>query len=489
MIGQWHNPSMSENSDKSGLVEIDAPFPNGKPPERTRSALRRKIVEIDGREFEGLELEGFQKCVDIVARNAPLVFITGPAGTGKSTLVRYLRHQFAHGEQRRNIAVVAPTAVAAMASMGQTIHSFFGFSHRPADSFTDDILPTERNRLLCGALNTLVIDEISMVRADMLDAIDKALRVNTGRDDLFGGVQVVVVGDLLQLPPIVSDQAERRLFPPSPEATYRSAFFFGARCLDGRDILKTVSLRQVFRQDDERFVDILHNVRMERDLEDALEELNNKCCEEIPEGWRGIHIVPTNSQADDINHRALEQIQSPARRYEAIIEGEFEVRDRRVPAPNPLDVKVGARIMLVQNDPRRRWINGSLGEIVDLDEDTIRVRLFDGGGEIDVGRASWGNFRTAYDEQRRRLVCEEIGSYKQFPMMLGWAATIHKTQGATLDNVVVDLGRTFDFGQAYVALSRCRSMKGLRLKRPLNQGDVRAEPTMRDWYSQLQQAK
>ena len=473
---------MDNNSKNSGVVEIKAPFPDGPSAPYPNDGPRRRIVEIDEAEFKGLELGGFQQCVDIIARNEPLVFITGPAGTGKSTLVRYIRHCFAHGERRRNIAVVAPTAVAAAAAVGQTIHSFFGFPHVPPDSFIDDIRPTERRRLLCEALDTLVIDEISMVRADMVDAIDKALRVNRGVEDLFGGVQVVVVGDLLQLPPLVTTPEERKLFPPFPDASYRSAFFYGAHCLE--ECAPSIALlKRVFRQDDETFAGLLHDVRMERNLEGALEELNDRCCHPPPDEWRGVFVVPTNSRADDINHRELEQINSPLRRYHAIKEGEFEVQDRRMPAPNPLDLKEGAQVMLVKNHPRKQWINGDLAEVVGLSDDIIRVRLLDGGGEVDVGRAKWENYRMAYDDKRRRLVCEEIGAYKQFPMALGWAATIHKTQGATLDSIVVDLaGGTFDCGQTYVALSRCRSMDGLYLMRPLTQGDVMVEPTVRAWY-------
>ena len=472
----------------SSVVETTAPFPAGRPAPLPGGAPPRPIVEIDGKEFEGLELDGFQQCVDIISRNDPLVFITGPAGAGKSTLVRYIRHHFAHAkpeERRKNIAVVAPTAVAAMAAMGQTIHSFFGFEHKPADSFIDDIRPTERCRLLCEVLDTLVIDEISMVRADMLDAIDKALRVNTGvKDQLFGGIQVVAVGDLLQLPPIVSTPQERQLFPPSPEAAYASAFFYGARCLEEREP-SIALLKQVFRQDDEQFVELLRDVRMERNLDCVLEHLNDKCHRSLPQGWRGVSIVPANRRADFINHTELGKISSPARFYHAITEGEFEVQDRRMPAPNPLQLKVGAQVMLVQNHPRRQWINGTLAEVVDLLDDEIRVRMLDGGKEVDVGRAKWPNYRMTYDADRRRLVCEEVGSYKQFPMTLGWAATIHKTQGATLDSVFVDLDSgAFDFGQTYVALSRCRSMDGLYLKRRLTQGDVRAEPTVRAWYDQ-----
>ena len=448
----------------------------------------RAVATIKGEEFKGLDFSPFRPCVEAVEGDNPLVLITGPAGTGKSTLVRYIQHHFAHiaPQNRRcnNVAVVAPTAVAAMAANGATIHSFFRFPHKEPDSHIPEIQATDRLRAICRNLQCLVVDEISMVRADMLQAMEVSLRLNSGNNIPFGGIKIAMVGDLMQLPPVIADIEARRLFPPAVDAPYPSKFFFGAPCMR-RHKPMVIHMNRIFRQTDAKFIELLHDVRMGRNLSVALPRLNEECCRPTPSNWQGIRIVPTNARADSINYKKLREIPGRQVEFEAQISGQFLLK--RMPAPNPLIVKVGARVMMVKNDAAGRWINGDLGEILELDSGSIRVRLFDSGHEFDVDRATWTNYRYAYDHTVRRLASEEVGSYTQFPMTLGWAATIHKTQGATLSEVLVDLGGgTFEFGQAYVALSRCRSMNGLYLHRPLNAEDVKADPTACKWYdSQL----
>ena len=460
--------------------------PPGDGPERT-------IAEIKGAEFEGLDLAQFDHCLDVIEQHSNrLVFITGPAGTGKSTLVRYMQYHFAHAdppEQRRNVAVVAPTAVAAMSAKGETIHSFFGFLHHPPASFIHKIKPHPLRTRLFSALDTLIIDEISMVRADMIDAIDEALRVNIGNDELFGGVQIVMIGDLLQLPPIVETKEEPHLFLPELDAPYPTSFCFSAQCLEGRrDLDKTIFLEHVFRQEESEFIEILHDVRWGRNLREALFRLNEKCANRPkPEKWGGITLVPTHDKAGEINGREMDKIPHPVKSYPAEKSGNFDIK-RGLPAPDPLTLKVGAQVMLVKNDPGKKWINGTLGEVVELADESIRIRRFDSEEEFDVGPVQWENYRLAYDENLRRLVCETIGWYKQFPVTLGWAVTIHKAQGATLDSVVVDFTRNpWDFGHAYVALSRCRSMSDLYLERPLQPGDIITEPKVLGWYKKQMQ--
>ena len=453
-------------------------------PEAQKDASRRKIAEIDGAEFEGFELKEFAECIDTISdRRNQIIFVTGAAGTGKSSLVRYIQYHFAHlapDEQKRNIAVVAPTAVAAIAAGAVTIHSFFGFPHEPADSFIADIRPTNRSKLF-QKLDILIIDEISMVRADMLDAIEKSLRVNRDGGEPFGGVQIVMVGDMLQLPPIVTNR-ERSAFAPAANARYSSRYFPGAHCMQNREVYLTV-LETVRRQTDHEFVRILSDIRMAKNVASALKILNQKCRRTIPAGIRPIAIVPTNKSSEEINLRELRKINSPEKAYKASISGKFDANNEKKPAPDPLKLKKGAQVMLVKNDPGRRWINGTLGKVVEMRKDSIRVRSLDGGQTFDVGRAKWENLRITYDEQRQRIVSEVIGEYIQFPIALGWAATIHKVQGATLERVFVNMkGGAFDYGQTYVALSRCKSMSGLYLGIALSPGDVMTDSTVLNWY-------
>ena len=451
------------------------------------AAPRRSIAVIDAEKFRGMDLSIFDECIDdiknaIKKKDKPMIFIGGPAGTGKSMLVQYIQHYFSHKEpasERRNVVVVAPTGIAARAAFGQTIHSFFGYPPRPADSFIDDIKPT-RGRQFFKELDILIIDEISMVRADMFAAIEKSLRVNIQRADpsrsgLFGGVQIVMVGDLCQLRPIVR-RDEERLFGQTESARYRSVFFWGADFIESE--IPAVLLNRVFRQQDPEFVGCLHDIREGRNLDSALDKLNSACFRESPRIGAGtICLVPRKDSADEINRVQMEKLPGYARPYHAETEGQFDP-DSEMPMPNPLVLKVGAQVMLVKNDPQNKWVNGTLATIVKLADGEVKIQRIDDGREFDIGRASWSSYRIRYDEARRRIVSEEIGKYTQFPMTLGWAATIHKCQGVTLDSAVVDLGEdgAFDCGQAYVALSRCRSMSGLQLKRPLRKGDILVDP-------------
>ena len=321
--------------EKSGVVIKRTSFDafGKKLPEAQKDASRRKIVEIDGAEFEGFKLNEFAECIDaILDQRNKIIFVTGAAGTGKSSLVRYIQYHFAHlapEGQKRNIAVVAPTAVAAIAAGAVTIHSFFGFAHEPADSFIADIQPTNRLKLL-QELDILIIDEISMVRADMLDAIEKSLRINRGGDELFGGIQIVMVGDMLQLPPIVTNR-EKSAFAPAANARYSSRYFPGAHCMQERESPLTIFLKTVRRQTDHEFVRILSDIRMEKNVGSALETLNQKCRRSIPAGICPITIVPTNKSSEEINLRELDKINSPEKTYKAGISGKFDAKDEKSP--------------------------------------------------------------------------------------------------------------------------------------------------------------
>ena len=451
---------------------------------------RRTISEIHREEFEGIDMEPFAepiKCIE--SRRDKLLFITGGAGTGKSTLVRYIQYYFAHVNKGTiATATVAPTGVAARAAHGETIHSFFRFPPKPADSFIDDIgksVGVRRNDSLIEKLDVLIIDEISMVRADMFDAIEKSLRVNRGVDEPFGGVNVVLVGDMLQLPPIVK-RHEKNAFVPGNR--YQSEFFIGARYFEDSDRrqVSKILLKKVFRQEHGSiFVECLNNIRLGQNLPSALGILNQRHLPRPP-GKNILALVPTKGQAAAINSERLTDLPGG----ETVYEGKFygaantpEADDDSMPAPLRLGLKIGAQVMIVKNDTqRRRWVNGTLAKISALNSDSVEVET-DDGHKWDVQKTKWSKYRLAYDNESGRIVCEEVWSYEQIPMILGWAATIHKCQGATLDRAIVDMkSGAFAEGQTYVALSRCRSMEGLYLANPLREADIHVHQDARKWY-------
>ena len=408
--------------------------------------------------------------------------VTGAAGTGKSTLVRYLRQRFAQPDAQRNVVVVAPTGVAALNAGGETIHAFFRFKPAPAMSFLNQIGRQRARAAVFERLDLLVIDEISMVRADLFDAMEKAMRVRRRNGQLFGGAQVVMVGDMLQLPPVV-DAQESEFFGPGRR--YASAFWSGAECLGEGVALREVLLERAFRQTDPDLARILRAVRMQDGLPAALDELNARCCRPLG-GEDAVTLVTTNRRADRINARRLANLPGPARLYEAEVAGAFERSGRRGPAPRSLALKVGAKVMMVKNDAARRWANGHLAEVADLGDDHAVVRLAGSGEACRVEPEAWEAYRYDYDAERQLVVSELDGSYRQLPMMPAWSATIHKCQGVTLERMALDLGGgTFSNGQAYVALSRCRTLDGLSLTRPLAPGDFRQDPEMLRYYRNL----
>jgi len=406
-----------------------------------------------------------ERLLDWLSSARPNVFLTGRAGTGKTTLMReFLRRAGPRA------AVIAPTGVAAMQAGGQTIHSFFHFPPRMIGA--RDIRKV-RHRRAVQALETLVIDEISMVRADMMWAIDKALRLNRERNEPFGGVQLVLVGDLAQLPPVVQGAEAEYL-----ESTFGGPFFFHPESF--RDAgFSYVELEQVFRQTDSYFVDILNAIR-DGDLDsDKAADLNDRVT-----GRSGLeaslsHIVltATNETAWRINQARLEGLPTSHKAFEAKVEGQFD--QRLFPAEEPLVLKIGARVMLTRNDPQGRWVNGTLGQVEGFDEKAVRVRIGDVVHAIEPQK--WERNAYAFDPEKQALTKTTAGAFTQYPLRLAWAMTIHKAQGLTLDKVYLDLARRlFAHGQAYVALSRARSLEGLELSRPLTPNDVISDPRIFD---------
>jgi len=390
----------------------------------------------------------------------PAIFITGRAGTGKT---RLLRHVAAHSD--RQCAVVAPTGLAALNAGGQTIHSFFGLSPFTIGS---QIETRWLKRKLLRKVELLLVDEVSMVRADLLDGMDKALRIARETDLPFGDVQVVFFGDFLQLPPVVKQEDGHILH----ELGYRSPFAFDANVL--REVSPSyIEMQTVHRQTDEDFVYLLGRLRA-GDAE-AVDDINELCQRPHRAGAMPVMLTATNKLADLYNERGLNSIPDAGQVFEGKVADKFG--QDRLPAPQLLLLKPRARVMAVRNDPQGRFVNGSLGTVISYDAGSVRV-LFDKRAEpVDVESVTWESVR--YDVVDGTVTTKIVGSYKQVPLAPAWAITIHKSQGLTLDDVRIDLGRgAFASGQAYVALSRARTLEGLSLARPLKVSDLVLDPAL-----------
>ncbi len=388
------------------------------------------------------------------------LFITGRAGTGKSTLLKCLAREV--GDR---CVVLAPTGLAAVNVGGQTIHSFFGF---PPRLIRPDDIRRSRNGRVMRKLDLIIIDEVSMVRSDLMWAIDQALRLNRGRPrEPFGGLRLLLFGDMHQLPPVVQEaEIERHL-----EDMHGGPFFFNHSALRDGAGTTLLELEEVFRQRDERLLSLLNSVREGQASEDELAMLNERVnpVRTLQEGDPYVILTPTNAAASRINLAYLDALKGEPQAYEASLAGEFSASAH--PTDQKLVLKAGAKVILLRNDPERRWVNGSIARISRLSESRVWIEI--GGREHELEPASWESRRYAFDQAENKIVETVAGSFKQFPLRLAWALTIHKSQGLTLDKVYVDLGRgTFAHGQTYVALSRCRTLEGLALARPLRSSDL-----------------
>ncbi|VAX37033.1 DNA repair and recombination protein, putative helicase [hydrothermal vent metagenome] len=416
----------------------------------------------------------FTHAYDILENSSKNVFVTGKAGTGKSTLLEYFR---AH--TLKNVAVLAPTGVAAINVKGQTIHSFFCFKPDVTPDTVPFIQIRKSKRNLYQKINAVVIDEISMVRADLFDCIDVFLRIHGPDKDLpFGGVQMIFFGDLFQLPPVVTRHEEDMFCKKEgKDGFYATPYFFSARAFNDLE-LTYVELLEVYRQKDEYFVKLLNVIRNNRMKEDHLKLLNQRWVRyvDIDDEDYYIHLTTTNAMADKINQQQLRNLDGNVMTFEGDVLGDF--RERDLPTKQSLDLKEGAQVMMLNNDQAGRWVNGSIGKIVSLQGNcdsrkAIQVELVEGGVVVDVKPFTWEMFRFYYNEDAQILDSESVGEFMQYPLRLAWAVTIHKSQGKTFSKVVLDLGSgAFAHGQLYVALSRCVDFEGLVLKRPVQQRDV-----------------
>ena len=414
------------------------------------------------------------EALDALSDRTPVVLVTGRAGTGKSHFIRALVESDPGFPQ----ALLAPTGLAAMNIGGQTVHSFFGFPPRPLIGNSDK--PHYFFTRTARAMRRIIVDEVSMLRADVLDAMDQHLKVARKSSRPFGGVQMLLVGDFYQLPPVVRGDEGRLL----EEAGYATPYAFSAHALRDAPVA-AVQLTEVYRQTNQDFIAILSSIRERRGVEEAVTILNTVCLERsLPK--RPVLLCATNAVADRYNAQGLASLEGEAARYTGAFEGDApKAQGDRFPAPMELTLKRGARVIFTQNDGEGRWVNGSLGTVKALDDDAVTVAL-DAGGEVDVERAVWPQARWTWNAKENKMEVKEEFKYVQFPLAPAWALTIHKAQGMTLDAVEIDLGRgAFAPGQTYVALSRARSMETLRLARPLNPRDVQVDPSIADGLERL----
>lgn len=422
--------------------------------------------------------------IRLLHEGEPVVLVCGKAGTGKTTFIQYVLEELA----RKNIVVVAPTGVAALNSGGMTIHSFFRF--QPKLLTSEDIARV--NLPIYRAMDLLIVDEVSMVRADMMDAMDLFLRINRREPNLpFGGVQVLLVGDLYQLPPVVKEQAEKEYLAKK----YQTPMFWSSYALQESG-MAVLELGHIFRQQDERFTTLLNKIRLAESLDYIVPALN-RATFPTPERLSPlITLTSTNRTADEINMEQLSALPPDfiSGNFYGHIEGEFNLSRDRLPAPELLELKAGAQVMCVRNDPEHRWVNGTLGQVVGLNFDaadpSVTIEILDkqfAGQFVDVRPMKWEMYRYEFDTRTMKIKRHAIGSYTQIPLILAWAITIHKSQGKTLERVMVDLGYgAFAPGQVYVALSRCRSLADLTLQRPLRKNEVMCDQNVTAFFNQLQ---
>lgn len=424
----------------------------------------------------------FQRAYDLMEDTNRNLLVTGRAGTGKSTLLHFFR---VHA--RKKVVVLAPTGVAAINVAGQTIHSFFHFK----PGVTLESIKKKKNAKdkssLYKKLTTIIIDEISMVRADLLDCVDKFLRLN-GPDQKkpFGGVQMIFIGDLYQLPPVVTSQ-ERDIF----RSHYQTPYFFSAQAFQALD-LEFVELEKVYRQKDDEFIRLLNAIR-NRTVTDADLALFNRRYDpdfSAPSGDFYISLTSTNDLADAINRERLAKLKGKTWKASGVIEGEFG--NEYLPTGVDLTLKKGAQIMLLNNDPRGQWVNGTIGKVIKFEKDKegtdVIVAELDNGETARITPFTWEIFRFFVKDEELRS--EEVGSFTQYPIRLAFAVTIHKSQGKTFEKVAIDVGRgTFAHGQMYVALSRCTTLEGIVLKQQLKKSHILMDWQVVKFLTGMQYAK
>ncbi|MBQ9016667.1 AAA family ATPase, partial [Candidatus Saccharibacteria bacterium] len=421
-----------------------------------------------------------RRIFDLLETSNENTFVTGKAGTGKSVLLQYFVKN-----TRKQVAVVAPTGVAALNVGGQTIHSFFGLKLEVQD--TEDLESVRdmgyKKREILRKIDALVIDEVSMVSSAMMDMIDAKLRY--ARDDKerpFGGCQIIAFGDLYQLPPVVTSGQESRFI----EDRYKTVYFFGAPVIK-KNPFKIIEMEHVYRQKDDFFIDFLNKIRLGECSNSMLEDINDSC-NIIPNDDQFITLTGDNATASDINRKKLAEL--PGKEYTYVGDVNGDITQAGMPTDLNLKLKVGCQVMMIKNDitdntsndkrEKARWVNGTLGVISELGEDMIKVKI--NGVSHSIDKVTWDKIKYRYNSETKKLEKVKEASFTQYPIKLAYAVTIHKSQGQTFDSVRVDLRKgAFAAGQTYVALSRCRNMDTLYLTKPLRKEDVKVSQEVIDF--------
>ena len=438
-------------------------------------------------ELQNIDLNNpeFQDAWDVLQRTHRSVFLTGKAGTGKSTFLKFIRDNI-----KKKTVVLAPTGIAAVNVGGQTMHSFFKIPFKPMVPDDPDYSNPARMRKmlrytkekvkLIQQLELIIIDEISMVRADIIDFVDRVLRVYSGNmREPFGGKQLLLVGDIFQLEPVVTHDTRDIL-----RRYYKNFFFFNARAFDQINLVP-IELRKIYRQSDNDFIALLDRVRINRATATDIARLNQRCnpdYQEINDEFV-ITLASRRDTVDSINDEHMKALKTPEHVYEGAIEGDFP--DNSLPTAYYLALKEGAQVIFIRNDKEGRWCNGTIGRITRLNENSVYVAL-ETGEEMRVEPEIWENVLYTYNEKEKKVEEKVLGSFSQIPIKPAWALTVHRSQGLTFNRVVIDFaGGAFTGGQTYVALSRCTSLEGITLLKPLSERDIIVHMAVVDFSRQF----